>query len=212
MSNYPIVTNKYTPKAVFSGNIINDIYTYEIDPRNDQTFDVVIKKDKKFVELEKPLEMSTLAGNAIKVVGKATIYGFDYLGQAIKETIDGSASGGAVGNVACWKYINKVELDAVATADTTIKISNSFSKCSLPYKTLASLSAIKTTDVGVSKVTLTITAPDVTKNGGSTFNTRGYVAITSVDGKYSLVLIADHSTVIVDDEEVGGLYGNPIYI
>lgn len=212
MSEYPVITNKYAAKAEFSGNIVNGLYVYEVDTTvATEIVTAVIKKDKKFVEFEKPYETGSMAGNKIKVTGKATIYGYDYLGQPIKETIDGSSSA-AVSTVACWKYIEKIELDSVTSSDTTVKIENNFAVCSLPFKSVDCISATKNTSGTISKATITVTAPNVTKNGGSTYNTRGTVALTGTDSVYTMHLIADNSTVVVDGEEVGGLFGNPINI
>lgn len=212
MSEYPVITNKYAAKAEFSGNIVNGLYVYEVDTTvAAKIVTAVIKKDEKSIEFEKPYETGSMAGNKIKVTGKATIYGFDYLGQPIKETVDGSTVT-ATSTSASWKYINKIELETAATADTTIKIENSFAVCSLPFKTIDCISATKNTSGTISKVSVTVTAPSVAKNGGTSFNTRGTVALTGTDSSFTMHLIADNSTVVVDGEEVGGLFGNPINI
>lgn len=211
MSGFSTITNKYAAKAKFSGNIVNGLYVYSVDTTAEASIGkAVFKEGEQVLEFEKPFETSTVAGNKIKVSGgDVTVSGYDYLGQPISETIKGS-SAATSSTSASWKYIEKIDLGAAASKETTVTLENDTSVCSLPFKSIECVSATKNTAGTIAKTSITVTAPNVTANGGSTFNTRGTVALTGTDSEFILHLIADNSTVTIDDVEVGGLYGNPI--
>lgn len=212
MTEYPVITNKYTAKAVYSGNIVNGLYEYEVYPTASEICKAKFTADgNTSVEFEKPFETTTPAGNTISVDKSCTVYGFDYLGQPLKEVFTlGTSDTSKVSTIVCWKYISKVEI--ASASDTTITIKNDCTNLGLPFKSIKSLSTTKITTTSTASTTLNVTAPVMSVNGGASCNTRGYLTVASanMDATYKNIIVADNSTFMLNGEEVGGLYGQPI--
>lgn len=141
----------------------------------------------------------TGAGAGAKVL---TIVGRDYLGQPMKETITCSAGNGA--GVKCFKWVDEIELGAVAgDADTDFGWGTSLG---LPYKTMKVLSE----DFGdAPRATLgTLTAPVLTDpQTATTGDPRGrYVPNATPDGATEIVVTVLVSAA-VNASGNGGLHG-----
>jgi hypothetical protein len=212
MSEYPIVTNKYAAKAQFSGNICNDICKFVYVASANTLAEV--SSEKGVVEFESPLTITAAFGSSISVkgsaAGKVNIEGYDYLGQKIvvsEQTVTTTASVLAMP----FKYITKVEAVSDGDVAVTVTVVEDMTKAFPEFKVTKLLAAKKN---GADMTVPTLTAPVVTENTNGQKATRGVITLSgAVAGDvYEFIGIADNSLVTINDEEVGGLYGNPSVI
>lgn len=211
MSEYPIVTNKYCAKAEFSANICNDVYKFGfvgVDTDAKLIEVTAGEGESTVVEFESPIVLTNEFGNGFSIVGTeadtVVIEGNDYLGQEMKLSVSVTTS--AANQDYPFKYIRKITF-----TKGTITIKEVNVSAFPPFKTVNVLSTVK----NGTKVTVpTLTGPVLTANTNGIVLSRGKLALTGVSkgDKLTFVCVADNSIVTVNNEEVGGLYGNPSVI
>lgn len=206
--------SRYTPKAVCSGNVVNNIYAIDFGKlaTSADVAEVTGAATAKVFDYEKMLEIDAEYGACLSVVAdgasssKVTIDGFDYLGQPMTEefTLNGTT---AVAGNKCFKYISKISLPA-STA-VTVTITRKL-KLGLPFRTVKILAeerdgAVSTTSQLVAPTTSASTATSNDPRG--TFNLTTYAAAAHVKA----VLVASDEVFTINSKEVGGLFGIPHY-
>ena len=107
--------SRYTPLAVCSGNITNNIYSVDfgkLAPSAD-VVEVTGASTAKVFDWEKPIVIDAPYGACLSVVASGasssviTIDGFDYLGQPVTEEVTLNGTTAVAGNK-CFKYISKI--------------------------------------------------------------------------------------------------------
>lgn len=200
-----VITNKYSNNITFSGNICNGICKFDFYAN-----DVTVVSGVGEVDFgEKPYEVSNKFGCALNVQSSEAsttidIEGFDYLGQPIIVKAEAVTSTAKDLDIP-FKYITKIK---VATGTVTVK--ESMLKAFPEFKMTKLLSVTKN---GADIALPTLTAPVVTKNVNGKNATRGKITLTASNGDhFEIIGIANNSSVTIDGEVVGGLYGNPSVI
>lgn len=209
MSEFPVVTNKYCAKASYSANICNDVFKFGFVGVDTDAKLIEVTADEEaeqtVVDFESPIVLTNEFGNGISIVGTeadtAVIEGNDYLGQPMK--LEVSVTTSAVNKNYPFKFIRSITF---TKGTITIKETNAVAYP--PFKTVNILSAVKN---GVKIAAPTLTGPVLTANTNGLEASRGVLALSSVskDDELTFVCVADNSTVVIGEEEVGGLYGNP---
>ena len=206
--------SRYTPLAVCSGNITNNIYSVDfgkLAPSAD-VVEVEGGSAAKVFDWEKPIEIDAIYGACLSVVAsgasssKITIDGFDYLGQPVTEEVTLNGTTAVAGNK-CFKYISKISVPA-STA-VTISVTRKL-KLGLPFRTVKILAeerdgVVSSTGVLVAPTTSASTATSNDPRG--TFNLTTYAAAAHVVA----VLVASDEVFTINGKEVGGLFGIPQY-
>lgn len=206
--------SRYTPLAVCSGNITNNIYSVDfgkLAPSAD-VVEVAGASTATVFDYEKPIEIDAPYGAALSVVasGASTsdinIKGFDYLGQPMTETVTLNGTT-AVATKKCFKYIERIEIPA-STA-VTITITRKLI-LGLPYRTTKILAEERdgntsTTSQLIAPTTVASTAISVEPRGK--FNLATYAAAAHVVA----VLVASDEVFTINGKEEGGLFGIPHY-
>lgn len=206
--------SRYTPLAVCSGNITNNIYSVDfgkLAPSAD-VVEVEGGSAAKVFDYEKLIEIDAIYGACLSVVAsgasssKITIDGFDYLGQPVTEEVTLNGTTAVAGNK-CFKYISKISIPA-STA-VTVTITRKL-KLGLPFRTVKILAeerdgAVSTTGQLVAPTTSASTATSNDPRG--TFNLATYAAAAHVVA----VLVASDEVFTINSKEVGGLFGIPQY-
>ena len=205
--------NSYTPEAEFAGNVINSIYTVRFDNLavSQEICSVVSSADGAITkDFEKPAEIDAefgaclaLKGSAA-ISGTATVQGYDYLGQAITETVTLNGTT----DVSTKKAFKFVEAVTIPTAEAvTVTVTRKL-VLGLPYRTSAILTEIRD---GVKSTTTTLTAPVNIAQTAVTGDPRGTVNLTTYAASANVVLICIASPEIftINDKKVGGLFGIP---
>lgn len=205
--------NGYTPLAEFAGNIINDLFTVRFDnlPVSQEVCAVVSSADEEIIkDFEKPVEVDAefgaclvLKGSAA-ISGTATVQGYDYLGQAVTETVtlNGATE---VSTKKAFKFVEAVKIPAAS--DVTVTVTRKL-VLGLPYRTSAILT--ETRD-GVKATTTTLTAPVNVEQTVTTGDPRGTVNLTTYAQPANVVIVCIASPEIftINDKKVGGLFGIP---
>lgn len=207
--------SRYTPKAVCSGNVINGIYSVDfgkLEPSVDLVTvagdDVAVVKDFS----ENLVTVDALYGAALSFIAdyatssEIVVYGYDYLGQPMSETITMNGTT-AVAGKKCFKYISKVSIPE--NTDASITISRKL-VLGLPYRTVKVLSeerdgAVSTTGQVVAPTTSASTATSSDPRGK--FNLTTYAAAAHVKA----VFVASDEVFTINGKEEGGLFGIPQY-
>lgn len=206
--------SRYTPKAVCSGNVVNNIYAIDFGKlaTSADVVEVTGAATAKVFDYEKMLEIDTEYGACLSVVAdgasssKVTIDGFDYLGQPMTEEVTLNGTTAVAGNK-CFKYISKISLPS-STA-VTVSITRKL-KLGLPFRTVKILAeerdgAVSTVSQLVAPTTSASTATSNDPRG--TFNLTTYAAAAHVKA----VLVASDEVFTINSKEVGGLFGIPQY-
>lgn len=206
--------SRYTPLAVCSGNITNNIYSVDfgkLAPSAD-VVEVTGTSTAKIFDYDKPVVIDAPYGACLSVAAsgastsKITIDGFDYLGQPVTEEVTLNGTTAVAGNK-CFKYISKISVPA-STA-VTITVTRGL-KLGLPFRTVKILSeerdgTVSTTSQLVAPTTSAATATSNDPRG--TFNLTTYAAAAHVVA----VLVASDEVFTISNKEVGGLFGIPHY-
>ena len=206
--------SRYTPKAVCSGNVVNNIYAIDFGKLATSADVVSVEggSTAKVFDYENMLEIDAPYGACLEVVAsgasssKVTIDGFDYLGQEVTEEITLNGTTGVAGNK-CFKYISKISLPSstAVTVSVTRKL-----KLGLPYRTVKILAEERD---GVVSTTSQLVAPTTTASTASSNDPRGTFNLTTyaAAAHVKAVLVASDEVFTINSEDVGGLFGIPHY-
>lgn len=206
--------SRYTPLAVCSGNITNNIYSVDfgkLAPSVD-VLEVTGGSDAVVFDYEKPIEIDAQYGAALSVVAsdastsKIVVKGFDYLGQPITEevTLKGTTP---LNTVKCFKYIERIEIPASTAVTITFTRKNLLG---LPYRTTQIIAEMRD---GQKVTDSTIIAPSVYTSTATSTEPRGiFNLVNYVTAKRVVaVLVASDEVFTNDGKEFGGLFGIPHY-
>lgn len=204
--------SRYTPLAVCSGNITNNIYSVDFGKLAPSADVVTVAggSDASVFDYEKPIEIDAPYGAALSVVANGastsviTIKGFDYLGQPMTETVTLNGTT-AVATKKCFKYIERIEIP-VSTA-VTITITRKL-LLGLPYRTTQILAEMRD---GEKVSTATLVAPSIIASTAVSTEPRGiYNLATYASAKRVVaVLVASDDVFTINGKDEGGLFGIP---
>lgn len=216
MANIPLY-NSYTPLATFSGNVINNIYTLELD--NLSTSQVILNNHPLGSEDEtidfgtKPFEVDAPYGACLKMSinnrsgAKVLVYGYDYLGQPILERLVATTN---MITKKAFKYVKRIFVEFGNTTTITVERSN---KIGLPYSTACIIKEIQDGKSVDTDNTSELTLPYQDTQTESSSDPRGLIDLGDIEGIHQITFICVVSTKIftIDDKKVGGLFGIPHY-
>lgn len=207
--------NGYTPLAVASGNVINGIFavdfgklatTQSLVSVVDAGSGEVVHEDEALVTIDAiyGANLSVKASGA--ATGSVKVFGYDYMGQPMVESFTLNGTTAVVGKKA-FKFIHKVITNAGAAVTVTV---DRGLQLGLPYRTAKIL--VETRD-GVASTTTTLVAPVNTAQTATSSDPRGLANLTTYSSPAHVVLIcvASPEIFVIEEEEVGGLFGIPHY-